>query len=214
MIFLKTKFWLHREEKQVKQFFYWHDRFKEIDKQLSLAYAYRNPYQISRKYLQKQGAEDIHLYGETPLTTMRRIVEECAIGPQDVVIEMGAGRGRTSFFLSEYIGCHVYAMEQIPEFVESAENIAKKFDCKKVHFSCRDMMEADFQKATVIYLYGTCLSDSTIEMLTDLLPSQIKIITVSYPLCDYSKNFVTLKQFSAPFPWGSATIYLNQKIEQ
>src|SRR5262249_6885869 len=155
------------------------------------------PYTISRKYLQKQGAAEIHAYGETPLTTMRKIAHECDIGPQDVVIEMGAGRGRTSFFLSEYIGCHVHAIEQIPEFVERAQKIANKLECKKVQFSCQDMAQADFKGATLVYLYGSCLSDEAIEALTHLFSPQTKIITVSYPLSDYSKKFLILKQFSA-----------------
>lgn len=185
-----------------------------MDQKLFDAYSFKNPYQISRKFLQKQGAADIHTYGETPITTMRHIVQECGIASDDFVVEMGAGRGRTSFFLNEYVGCKVHAIERIPEFVETAQNIVESSDCKNIHFSCNDMQQNDFKDASVIYLYGSCLTDPEIEGLIrkfELLSPQIKIITVSYPLSDYSKSFVTTKQFSASFPWGKADVYLNQK---
>lgn len=185
-----------------------------MDRKLFDAYLFKNPYQISRKYLQKQGADDIHTYGETPLTTMRHIVQECGIGSDDHVIEMGAGRGRTSFFLNEYVGCRVHAIERIPEFVETAKEVAENLSCKNLQFSCLPMQQTDLKDASVIYLYGSCLTEQEIKELIlkfEPLSPKIKIITVSYPLSDYSKSFTTVKQFSAPFPWGIADVYLNQK---
>ncbi len=201
----------------MRRFFYWHERFKEIDRKLFAAYSFKNPYQISRKHLQKQKAKEIHTYGETPLTTMRQIVQECGIRADDYIVEMGAGRGRTSFFLNEYVGCKVHAIERIPEFVNTAQTIAKSAGCKNIQFSCANMVEVDLKsQSTVVYLYGSALSDLEIEGLIhnfEQLSPSTKIITVSYPLSDYSKKFATIKQFFAPFPWGMADVYLNQKIE-
>ncbi|HSX04066.1 MAG TPA: class I SAM-dependent methyltransferase [Rhabdochlamydiaceae bacterium] len=196
----------------MKDFFYWNEPFKQVDRGLLDAYFFKNPYQISRKYLQKQGATDIHTYGETPLTTMRHIVQECGIDSHDFVLEMGAGRGRTSFFLNQYVGCKVHAIERIPKFVKMAQKVAQRWACKNIQFSCTDMGAADFKEATVIYLYGSALSDQEIQELIkkfDGISPKTKIITISYPLSDYSKKFVTVKQFAASFPWGEADVYLN-----
>ena len=84
-----------------------------------------------------------------------------------------------------------------------------------VTFRCEQMHLSDFSQATAIYLYGTCLSDEDILQLVqklEVLPPSVKIITVSYPLSDYSSNFRTTKQFSASFPWGEGEIYLQQTL--
>jgi SAM-dependent methyltransferase len=198
--------WLHREEREVKRRFYRHGRFKQVDRRLALAYLFRNPYRICRQFLESQGAEEVHVYGETPLTTLHRIVEEFSITPQDCVLELGSGRGRASFFLSEYVGCRVVAVEQVPQFVALAKGVAQKFQCNAT-FLCQDFMETDYSQATVTYLCGTCLPDSLVQRLSERLSGTV--ITVSYPLSAYSKKFVTKKQFSASFPWGETEIYLN-----
>lgn len=204
--------WMLKEERMARRFFYWKERFKEVDLKFSEIFSFLNPYRISRKYLQAKGAKDIHVYGETPLTTLRLIAEECGIKSSDYVIEMGCGRGRSCFFLSEYLGCKVHGIERIGKFVESAMKVAKETLCHNISFSNEDMAESDLGAASVIYLYGSSLSDEEIAILIkkfEQLSPSTKIITVSYPLSDYSKKFITSKKFSASFPWGDAIVYLN-----
>jgi hypothetical protein len=84
----------------------------------------------------------------------------------------------------------------------------------KLCFSCADFLTADLSQATVIYLYGTCLKDTTIDALADrfsTLSKEVKIITVSFPLSDYSSSFVTRQSFIASFPWGKGEVYLNSR---
>lgn len=179
------------------------------------SYFFHNPYPISRKYLQSKGESEIHVYGETPLTTMHRIAQEFEFKPSDFVIELGSGRGRSAFFLREYWGCHVLGIERIPFFANKALQIVHLAGCEHISFACMDMMEADFSSATIIYLYGSCLSDDEIASLIqkfEQLPAHVKIITVSYPLSDYSEKFKTVKQFTGSFPWGETEIFLNHKI--
>ena len=201
-----------KEERLAKRFFYWKERFKEVDLKFSKIFSFQNPYRISRKYLQEKGEKEIHVYGETPLTTLRLIAEECGIKSSDFVIEMGCGRGRSCFFLSEYLGCKVHGIERIGKFVDSARKVAKESHCENISFSNEDMAESDLGAASVIYLYGSSLSDEEISVLIkkfEKVSPSTKIITVSYPLSDYSKKFNTSKKFSASFPWGDAVVYLN-----
>ena len=81
---------------------------------------------------------------------------------------------------------------------------------------CADILDADLSQATAIYLFGTCLPDPVIEKLVQRfcqLSSSTKIMTVSFPLSDYSSAFKTLKEFIGSFPWGKTTIFLNHRLQ-
>lgn len=189
-------------------------RFLKADIALRSMYFFNNPFSISKRFLKNKGAEDIYAYGETPLTTLDYIVQECKVKPSDTVFELGCGRGKTCFWLSEYYGCSVVGVEQIPDFVERANLIAQKLHIQRVAFRNENMLDTNLKSASVIYLYGTCLEDSFIESLAkkfEGLASGTKIITVSYPLSDYvnQSKIEVMKRFPAKFTWGMADVYLH-----
>jgi hypothetical protein len=200
------------QEKKVRKSFYSNQRFRSIDKALRKAYFWKNPYRISKEFLIKKGEGNIHVYGETPLTTMELIARESTLTPSDFVFELGGGRGRGAFFLNALWGCRVKVFEWIDTFAEIGEKLADQYQCKDVFFSHLDYFHADLSEATWIYLYGTCLRDGEIEKLIHSflkLPAATRIITVSYSLQEYSDDFIVLKQFTGSYPWGEADIYLN-----
>lgn len=188
--------------------------FLKADVSLLLMYLFHNPFSISKRFLKKKGEKEVHAYGETPLTTLEMIAEECNISPTDRVFELGCGRGRTCFWLNSFIGCNVVGIDFVPEFIERAKRIQSRLGIKGVQFRLGDFCEADFNGATVFYLYGTCLDDETIKALIEKfskMPVGTKIITVSYPLTDYEEKpcFEVLKRFTATFTWGEADVFLN-----
>jgi cyclopropane fatty-acyl-phospholipid synthase-like methyltransferase len=204
--------WQLKEQQRVKKRFYGNAKLCQTDRALAKAYLGRNPFHISKRFLQQKGAASVYAYGETPLTTLAQIAEECGITAQDHVMELGCGRGRGAFFLSNHTGCKVLGIDWIPEFVNTANEISKQLQLSKVRFACTDMFSADFTKATAIYLYGTCLEDAEIELLQtqfQRLRRGTKIITVSYPL---EGNFGLRKEFTAAYPWGETEVFLNEVL--
>lgn len=196
--------------------YYGNVHFAKADLSMVLTYLFDNPFTISKRFLMKKGELDVYTYGETPLTTMEQIANECGISKSDTVYELGAGRGRTCFWLNSFVGCKVVGIEQVPAFVERATRIASSLHVDGVTFREQDMLKTDLSGATVIYLYGTCYEASFIEKLIDkfkALPSGAKIITVSYPLSDYTSKplFEVMKRFPATFTWGNADVYLQLK---
>lgn len=194
--------------------YYWNFSFFKADLSLILMYLFHNPFSISKRFLMKKGESDVYAYGETPLTTLDTIVKECKISPNDYVFELGCGRGRTCFWINSFVGCRVVGIEYIPDFVERANRIKNKLKIKGVEFRLEDMRDTDFTGATVCYLYGTCLDENTIEILINKfskLPVGTKIITVSYPLTDYTNEpiFEIMKRFPGKFTWGETDIYLH-----
>lgn len=171
----------------------WHDRksayklvpsFANIDQQLRRV----NPYRLSRAYP----------YGETPLMTLRAIADRCRLTSQDYGIDLGCGRGRSTHFLAQYTGCQMHGIDWCPELLPPSH--------QRVTFACEDICSADLTKATFIYLYGTCLEDQQIELLTQkLLSSKAKIVTISYAI----EGLRCTDQFTVSFPWGKTEAYVH-----
>ncbi len=151
------------------------------------------------------------LYGETPLTTLDLIARQCRILSHDIVYELGCGTGRTCFWLRAFVKCRVIGIDHCETFIRRGERLRKWFRVEGLSFEQSEFEKADLRGATVVYLYGTALEDSEIEMLAAKFATlDAKIITVSYPLCEYDARFETVKEFKGAFPWGNATIYLNK----
>ena len=178
-------------------------------------YLFKNPYQISKRYLKRAREKDIHTYGETPLMTFQKVAEQANICKDDIVLELGCGRGRGALFLNDFFKCQVVGVERIPHFVKIARHISDKQRVNGVTFHCQNFIEADILgKATCIYLYGTCMNDREITKLLETLKKCSKgtrIVTISYPLTDYDKDdrLSLEKSFSVSFPWGETEAYLQ-----
>lgn len=188
--------------------------FLKADLSLRLMYLFHNPYTISKRFLKNKGEKEIYAYGETPLSTMEKIAAEAHISSEDVVYELGCGRGRTCFWLNSFLKCRVVGVEYVPEFVERANKIKHKLGFNNIEFRLGDMVDANFEGASVIYLYGTCLEDELIRRLNKhfaALPAGTKIVSVSYPLNDFAdKPFCeVMKRFKAKFGWGETDVYLQ-----
>ena len=217
MFFSYLKYFIkdYKIQREVKKRYYKSQSFREVDKGLLEFYLFQNPYQISRRYLKRARAKDIHVYGETPLMTFEKVAKEANICKDDVVLELGSGRGRGALFLNDFFKCQVIGVERIPHFVKIARHITHKHQVKGVEFLCHNFTQADvLANATCIYLYGTCLEDLEITELIETLKKCSKgtrIVTVSYPLTDYDKDnrFLLEKSFSVSFPWGETEAYLQ-----
>ncbi len=213
-IYLKVKWFDLKEAHQIRRSF---PGFSSYERAFKKAYRFRNPFRICKKFLRQRGDELIDAYGETSLPVFAQIARECSLSCMDTVIELGCGRGRGVFFLSHLLGCKAIGIDWIPFFIQTAESISNSSSPKlPVSFRCEAMHSTDFSDASAIYLYGTCLADEQIRSLInrfELFPSHVKIITVSYPLSDYSRCFSTVKQFTASFPWGDAEVYLNFSVK-
>lgn len=214
-IYLRSKIYFYGEEKKVFQLFYHCHLFQKCDLAMKEAYRFCNPFTVSKKFLRKKGEKEINVYGEIPLTSLLKIAQECEIRPYDHVFELGCGRGRAAFFLRSFLNCKVTAVDFIPFFIARAQKIVERFKIEHLTFICDDILHIDLEEATCIYLYGTCLSDTLIAQLGGSflsLPAKVKIITLSYPLKDYHKEFEIIKQFTVAVPWGNIDVFLNQKL--
>src|SRR5437016_1511814 len=94
--------------------------FMKTDLSLLGMYLFNSPYRISKRFLQEKGVSNIYAYGETPIATMEKIVQECSITKDDHFFELGSGRGRVCFWLGTVLKCEVTGVDNVPEFIERA----------------------------------------------------------------------------------------------
>jgi hypothetical protein len=194
--------------------YYGNSAFRKADLSVRLMYLFHNPYKISKRFLMGRNSADVHAYGETPLTSLEMIADEAKIGPKDVVYELGSGRGLTCFWLNAVKGANVVGIEYNPAFISRAQRVVSRLNIKGVKFVEEDFCEVELKGATVCYLYGTCLDDSSIKTLIkkfSKLPKGTKIITVSFALSDYSQDtwFELMHTIEVPYTWGTAQVFFH-----
>lgn len=216
LLHIRATFFRTIEAIKVAFLYYRNLSFLLTDLLLLVHYVVINPHQISRTFLKKKGNKNIYQYGETPLTTLDTIAMECQILSRDIVLDLGCGPGRTTFWLHYFIRCHVIGIDFLPIFISRANKLKGWMKQAEIFFIEQDFFGSDFTKATVIYLYGTCVEEDEIKKLISVLSvvgEETKIITVSYPLNDFCESplFKVVKQFSARFPWGKAQVYLQYR---
>ena len=199
------------EELKVRRFFYKNTRFKQADLFLKQSYQEQNPYLICKNFMQSRGLKQVHVYGETPLTELYSILIQMNLKKEDCFIDLGCGRGRNVFFVSTVFNCECMGIDIVPLFCKEAKKIAASLS-HPPQFVCEDMSQADLSEGTVLYFYALCLEENfLLSMIAKLetLQAGTKIITVSFPLSDYSKAFSLLFSKKASYPWGKTGLFVN-----
>lgn len=193
---------------RVRKTYYKNEAFKKSDQAFLRAYFFKNPYQISKRFMKQRGEFDIHVYGETPLKVYDQMALRWGIEKKHRFVELGCGRGRGLSFLSHLYSCECIGIEWIKEFVEIAKKNLPFLKIYREDFMISEKISGDF-----IYLYGTCLEEDKVVALCERfikLPRGSKIITTSFSLSEYHEKFKVVDSFEAVFPWGRGNVFLNE----
>lgn len=188
-----------------------------VDAALKLAYLWKSPYTISREFLSQEGIGDLHVYGETPKNVIDAILDRFPIKSHETFLDLGSGVGKVAFYVHRKVGCAVLGVDHIPTFVYRADWIASILKLERIAFQCRDFLQLEYQGFDWIYLAGTCLSDEVLGALMrrfETLSPLTRVISVSYPLSDYSPIFEVKDRLEVEFEWGKTDVYLNVKTSR
>ena len=180
-------------------------RFALSDLVLGFASTFFNPYRACRK----KG----FIYGATPPSSLHPISDFCELTSDDCWLELGSGRGKGCFWVSQFVGCRTIGIEKVSLFVYLSKAIARLFRWKRLTFIRADIADADFSSATCVYLYSTCMSEEALTLLAqkmEVLPEGAKVVTVSAPLPD-TPHLSHQGSFPLSFPWGDTEGYLHIK---
>lgn len=93
-------------------------------------------------------------YEPTSMPVVRAMLELAAVGPTDVVYDLGSGDGRIPITAAKEFGARGVGIEIDPVLVNRArENARKAGVADKVEFRLGDMYAADVSSATVVTLF-------------------------------------------------------------
>jgi SAM-dependent methyltransferase len=176
-----------------------------------------NPYRVYRRYRCSRG-EDPYTYGDTPIPLMAQIAQRCRLTSNDICLELGCGTGRAALWLHAYLGCTVWAIDQVPAFIRRAKQVQRLAGLsERLTF-----VEGDFtltcpaSGATFAYVASTCLPEPTLCALADRLadlPSGARLISVTHRLDTYRPDaFRLVERFDGEHLWGTADIFHQVRI--
>ena len=99
-----------------------------------------------------QEGKDV-IWVPTPQALVERMLDMAKLTPQDFVIDLGSGDGRTVITAAKR-GARAMGIEYEPNMVElSKRNAAKEGVSDKTQFIKADLFETDFSQATVITMF-------------------------------------------------------------
>lgn len=107
-------------------------------------------------------------FGEIPYKAAGEIARTAEIGENDVIFDLGCGRGKFLFFTSLYTKARCcMGYDLLPFYVETAAAIVKKLKVPGIHFYEKDLCDVDLLTANVVFVHGTTFSRKTHEVIWD-----------------------------------------------
>ena len=114
-----------------------------------------------------QAGKDV-IWVPTPETLVERMLSMAKVTPQDYVVDLGSGDGRTVIAAAKKFGANALGVEFNPDMVALSERGAAEAGvAERAKFVRGDIFQADFSKATVITMY--LLPDLNVRLRPRLL---------------------------------------------
>jgi hypothetical protein len=134
-----------------------------------------------------QEGKDV-IWVPTPQVLVDRMLDMAKVTPQDYVIDLGSGDGRTVITAAKR-GARALGIEYNPDMVElSKRNAAKEGVSDKATFVKADLFESDFSQATVITMF--LLPEINLKLrpkILDLKPGT-RIVSNSFRMGEWSPD--------------------------
>src|SRR5688572_24038099 len=124
----------------------------------------------------------------TPQTLVDRMLDMAKATPQDYVIDLGSGDGRTVITAAKR-GIKAHGIEYNPEMVELAKGNAKTEGvADKATFVNGDIFESDFSQATVLTLF--LLTDLNIKLRPTILKMKpgTRVVSNTFMMGDWEPD--------------------------
>lgn len=198
--------------------YYRNAQFRRADMRCMRAYLLRSPYRICQRYLRDLPDTRVQkIYGETFFSTLDKIARAVNLTENDVVYDLGCGRGRAVFWFNAIYKCRAVGVEIFPTFVTDARRIKNQLGIDGVEFIYANLLDIDYHDATVIYFYGTAFNDAAIAAVIERLKrvrTGTRIVSVSYALSDQTRSrpFELVEKIRGKFVWGETDIYIERRL--
>jgi SAM-dependent methyltransferase len=99
-------------------------------------------------------AVDLAPYVQTPMPVVEKMLELAALGPGDVLYDIGCGDGRIVITAAKKYGIRAVGIDILPRMVEASRANARREGVEKLtRFISADATKANLSEATVVTLY-------------------------------------------------------------
>jgi hypothetical protein len=135
-----------------------------------------------------QEGKDV-IWVPTPDTLVERMLQMAMVGPNDFVVDLGAGDGKIAIAAARDFKCRSLGVEYNPDMVElSNKNAEKEGVTAKATFVKADLFETDFSKATVITMF--LLTDINFRLrpkILDMKPGT-RVVSNTFDMGDWEAD--------------------------
>jgi tRNA G37 N-methylase Trm5 len=138
----------------------------------------------------------------SPDDVVDKMLELAAVGPKDVVYDLGSGDGRIVIAAAKK-GARAVGIDINPERTkESNDNARKAGVTKRVKFLTQDLFDADISEATVVtlYLLPTVNVKLKPKLLSELKPGT-RIVSHSFDMGDWKPEKTAEVNGSTVYYW-------------
>jgi SAM-dependent methyltransferase len=170
------------------------------------------PPRIMRRESAAMGLPDGQcVYGETPAVSMLTMLKRVQVTPQDVVYDLGCGRGIALMAAALDLGVHAVGVDVVPTLVARARDMAQALGIADlVQFEERNFLDADLSRGTIFYVASTTFDRTVMRELARKIEDEatppLRAITLSQPL---GGAFEIVGKERYPMTWGWCTVYFQ-----
>jgi hypothetical protein len=153
------------------------------------------------------------VYGETPAISMLAMLARVGAGPDDVVFDLGCGRGLAALTAGLALGVEAVGIDVLPTFVERGSAMAERLRvADRVTFQCADFRACDLSRGTIFYAAATTFDKDILDEVAAIVasrapgPTPTRFMTLSHPLLP---PWRMIDKGRFPMTWGWNTVYFH-----
>jgi hypothetical protein len=148
-----------------------------------------------------QEGKDV-IWVPTPQSLVERMLQMAKTTPNDYVVDLGSGDGRTVITAAKKYGARALGIEYNPDMVElSKRNAQKEGVADKAQFMRADIFQTDFSKATVLTLY--LLPSLNLKLrptILDMKPGT-RVVSHAFTMDDWAPDQVESSEGRTAYMW-------------
>jgi SAM-dependent methyltransferase len=148
-----------------------------------------------------QAGKDV-VWVPTPEQLVERMLTMAQVKPNDFVIDLGSGDGRTVITAAKKFGASALGIEYNPDMVTLSQRAAQREGVtEKAKFMKADIFESDFSRATVITMY--LLPGLNLKLrpkLLDMKPGT-RLVSHQFTMDDWQPDETSYFDFRPAYLW-------------
>lgn len=188
-----------------------------VDAALAASYLFKLPclfIPLDRRRLPSEDLGTSLLFGDTPWDTAATLCRRVDLRDDDVLFDLGCGRGKLVFYARLAHGCRGVGIDLLPTYIRIAERVRRWLRLEGVTFREQDAREVDLSEATVVIMNGPAFAPEVraamVDRVTAMRPGG-RMISVGHP-CIHPR-LIPRGGEEQRFSWGFERVYYYRVVD-